>query len=459
MPLRLIASKPCVGLWCVMLLAGSGVAAQEDADHGFPPPVNAADRAEILRWVGETLSARYVDPEKAAAMVDEVRARAAAGAYDAIGAADGYLLALEQDLRAVSNDKHLGLWLERLEDVKSDDADYTPADPDYVEHLRRTNYGFRKVEILPGNVGYLRIDEFAHPALGGPTVVAVMNTVGAVDALIIDLRWNGGGAGLVNLISGYFFDEPTHLNDVWERASGETSQGWTPEYLPGPSLSEVTLFILISGQTFSAAEDFAYGLQQAGRATVVGERSKGGGHPVEIVRMIRDDMAVAIQVPNARSVNRKTGSSWEGVGVVPDLESPASEALTAAYDAAANVLLERAAGEDARRRVEWARQEFRAGLRPVALSRDQLREYVGQYDGRSFSIGPEDVLLYHRDIGSTRPMVPMGGDLFRFEGYDGVRFQFERDDEGRVVRVVALGLDGSRTVRPRSGVVPESPSP
>jgi hypothetical protein len=416
----------------------------------FPPAVGVADRAEILTWICETLSARYVEPEVARAMVDEVRARAAAGAYDALDAADGYLLALEQDLRAASNDKHLGLWLERLEDVKEGDTDYTPADPTYVEHLRRTNYGFRKVEVLPGNIGYIRIDEFADPVLGGPTAVAVMNAVGSVDALIVDLRWNGGGAGLVNFISGYFFDKPTRLNDVWERASGETSQGWTPEYRTGPSLSHVPLYILTSRQSFSAAEDFAYGLQQAGRATIVGERSKGGGHPVEIVRMIRDDMAVAMQVPNAKSVNRHTGTSWEGVGVVPDIEVAASRAIEAAYEAAAAVLLERVDGEDARRMVEWARQDFRAGLRPVMLSRDQLREYAGHYEGRSFSVGSEDVLLYHRDVGSSRPMVPMGGDLFRFEGFDGVRFQFERDAGGRVDRVVALSPDGSRTVRRRS---------
>jgi len=254
----------------------------------------------------------------------------------------------------------------------------------------------------------------------------------------------------VNLISGYFFDEPTRLNDVWERASGETSQGWAPEYVPGPSLSHVPLFILTSGQTFSAAEDFAYGLQQAGRATIVGERSKGGGHPVEIVRMIRDDMAVVMQVPNAKSINRHTGTSWDAVGVAPDLESPASEALAAAYDAAADVLLERADDERSRRRVEWARQEFGAALQPVALTRSQLAEYVGTYESRSFSIGPQDALLYQRDADSAFPMVPMGGDLFRFEGHEWVRFQFERDDHGRVVRVVALSPDGSRTVRRRS---------
>jgi hypothetical protein len=157
-----------------------------------------------------------------------------------------------------------------------------------------------------------------------------------------------------------------------------------------------------------------------------------------------------MQVPNAKSVHRKTRTSWEGVGVVPDVEVTASQALAAAYEAAADALLDRADGEDARRRVEWARQEFTTGLHPVMVSRDQLQEYAGHYEGRSFSVGLEDVLLYHRDVGASRPMVPMGGDLFRFEGFDGVRFQFERDDSGRVDQVVALSPDGSRTVRRRS---------
>ena len=156
-----------IRLVCALVFTGFGLPGSAMGADDFPPAVGVADRAEILTWICETLSARYVEPEVARAMVDEVRARAAAGAYDTLDATDAFLLALEQDLRAASNDKHLGLWLERLEDVKDDDTDYTPADPTYVENLRRTNYGFKRIEILPGNVGYIRIDEFAHAALGG----------------------------------------------------------------------------------------------------------------------------------------------------------------------------------------------------------------------------------------------------------------------------------------------------
>jgi hypothetical protein len=439
-----------VGLACAALLAVVGPAAAAADGDDFPPSVDATARAEILAWISDTLSARYVAPEVARIMANEILERAAAGAYDGLDDAGVFLHEVERNLRAASNDKHVGLWPERLEDVNDEDTDYTPADPEYVEHMRRTNYGFKKLEILPGNVGYVRIDEFAHPALGGPTAVAVMNAVGSVDALIVDLRWNGGGSGLVNFISGYFFDESTRLNDVWERASGETSQGWTPEYLPGPTLSHVPLFVLVSGQTFSAAEDFAYGLQQAGRATVVGARSKGGGHPVEIARMIRHDMAVAMMIPNAKSVHRVTGTSWDAVGVAPDIDVAAERALEVAYHAAANALLEQASDDGARYRVEWARQEFRAGLNPVSLTRAQLNDYAGSYETRSFAVGDEDVLLYQRDADSAFPLVPMGNDLFRFEGYDEVRFQFGRGHSGTVDRVITLAADGGRSVRRRS---------
>lgn len=448
---RIQSSVPTIPRFaaCVFLLllcqAGIPVAA-DDA----PGPLDDSARSEILNWVMDSMSSRYVDAEAAQQMAAELQSRAKVGAYAHINDPAALLHALEQDLRSVSNDKHVRLWLERPEQVKEADADYTPADPDYVAHLRRTNYGYKRIEILPGNVGYLRIDEFAHSALGGPTTVAVMNALANSDALIIDLRWNGGGAGMVALICGYFFDEPTRLNDVWERASDVTLQTWTPEYVPGPSLSQVPLYILTSGTTFSAAEDFAYALKHLGRAKVVGERSRGGGHPVEVVRLVRDDMAVAMMVPNAMSLNHITGTSWEGVGVEPDLEVPASEALATAYHAALEELLEGITDEQERRRIEWARLQFNAAQSPIVLSLEQLEAYSGIFGTRTFLVTDDGVLLYRRDADSVYPLVPMGHDLFRFEGYDALRFQFARNKDGRVDRVVALYSDGRSSVALRT---------
>jgi hypothetical protein len=138
------------------------------------------------------------------------------------------------------------------------------------------------------------------------------------------------------------------------------------------------------------------------------------------------------------------------VGVAPDLEVPAEEALATAYNAVLDVLLERAESEEARRRLEWARKDFEAGQNPTVLSREQLAEYCGTYETRSFSVSEAGVLQYHRDGESSFPMVPMGNDLFRFEGHDELRMEFARDESGAVDRVIALSADGTQVVRRRS---------
>ena len=91
------------------------------------------------------------------------------------------------------------------------------------------------------------------------------------------------------------------------------------------------VFVLTSGTTFSGGEELTYDLQQLGRATVVGERTRGGAHPVERFR-IRGHLQATI--PVARSLSPVSGGNWEGTGVLPDVAVPAAGALDAAYQRA-----------------------------------------------------------------------------------------------------------------------------
>lgn len=75
------------------------------------------------------------------------------------------------------------------------------------------------------------------------------------------------------------------------------------------------------------AAELSYDLQQLGRATVVGERTRGGAHPVERFP-IRSHLQATI--PVARSHSPASGGKWEGTGVLPDVEVAAGEALGAA---------------------------------------------------------------------------------------------------------------------------------
>lgn len=185
---------------------------------------------------------------------------------------------------------------------------------------------------------------FGNPAVCGPTAIAAMNFFANVDAIIFDLRDNGGGdPAMIALISTYLFDQPTHLNDIWTRKTGESKQYWTLPSVPGKLLPAVPAFVLTSSRTFSGAEEFSYNLKNLKRATIVGETTGGGAHPVSGQRI--DDRFV-IGVPFARAISPITKTNWEGTGVEPDVKVAAADALATAQRLAAERL---ATGSSAQR--------------------------------------------------------------------------------------------------------------
>ena len=133
---------------------------------------------------------------------------------------------------------------------------------------------------------------------------------------------------MVTYIASYLFSKRTHLNDLWERKSGGTEEFWTKDSLPGRKFGgEKPVYVLTASRTFSGAEEFSYDLKTQKRATIVGETTGGGAHPVSGHRI---DEHFIIGVPMARAINPITHTNWEGVGVEPDVKVPAAEALTTA---------------------------------------------------------------------------------------------------------------------------------
>ena len=294
--------------------------------------IDAATRNRVLDGAIAKLRERYVFAETAEAMAAAIDQRRRTGEYDAVTDGVSFAKIVTEHLRAVSHDRHLRLNFSPVE---------TPAPPEsreptpesrkrYREQMARVNCGFEKIEVLPGNVGYLKFNMFAQPEVCGPTATAALNFLANVDALIIDMRRNGGGSpAMVAYVSTYLFDKPTHLNDLYNRAEDSTQQWWTLPYVPGDRLAAQPVYILTSARTFSAAEEFTYNLKSLGRATVVGETTGGGAHPVRGERL---DERFTLGVPFARAVNPITKTNWEGVGVEPDVEVPASEALDRALE-------------------------------------------------------------------------------------------------------------------------------
>jgi hypothetical protein len=190
-------------------------------------------------------------------------------------------------------------------------------------------------EVMAGNIGYLEVRSFGFPAeFIAEGVAAAMTPLADTDALIIDIRANGGGTpyAVAHLASYLFGPDSVHLNSIYWRPEDSTMHFWTSRDVPGRRFGPTKpVYVLVSGRTFSAAEEFAYDLQTRKRATIVGAATRGGANPGQGERL--DDHFFAF-VPSGRAINPVTGDNWEGVGVIPDVPVHADSALSAALDLA-----------------------------------------------------------------------------------------------------------------------------
>jgi len=328
----------------------------------IPPGATAADmsmkidpatRARVIDGVVAGLNELYVYPETAKKMEEAIRARQKKGEYDAVEDAEAFAELLTDHLQQVSHDKHLSVNFSPAVLPKDFGARDPDADARMRTQMERDNCRFQKAERLSSNIGYLQFNGFPPPDICGPTAIAAMNFLGNVDAIIFDLRDNGGGdPKMVALISTYLFDQPTHLNDIYNRKEDATTQFWTLPYVPGKRLAGKPVFVLTSKRTFSAAEDFAYNIKNLKRGTIIGETTGGGAHPVSGHRI--DDHFMVV-VPSARSVSPISKTNWEGTGVEPDIQVPADQALDVAKGKAAEQIRNAPANNNGQRagRTSW----------------------------------------------------------------------------------------------------------
>lgn len=309
----------------------------------FGPPkdftVTAAERDQAIKGAIAKLNENYVYPDVAKKMGEAVAAKQAKGEYASITSARALADKLTADFREVSKDKHLHMELDEngLPDDKPDQTD-DAADAQEREFMSKVNFGFEKAERMMGNIGYVEIRGFVPPVLGGATADAAMSFVASTDALIIDLRRNNGGTpAMVAYVLSYLFDEFQHVNDIYDRTTNETRQWWTVP-VPGKKFGgRKPVYVLTSNRTFSGGEEFAYDLKNLKRATLVGETTGGGAHPV---RPFKVSQHFAIGVPFARAISPVTKTNWEGTGVTPDVATSSDAALDQAFKLAVQKLMD-----------------------------------------------------------------------------------------------------------------------
>ena len=313
-----------------LLLLSFTVAAVAARQQAAPASVDAALRTQVIDGAIEHMRKAYIFADVAEKMAAAVKDRAAKNEYDAITSPREFAETLTRHLQEVSKDKHLRI-------VYNPDGLPQRGGPPTAEDRaraladeRRRNFGFQKVERLDGNVGYIELLGFSGSAEVAEAAIPAMNFVANTDALIFDLRRNGGGSPVtIGILSSYLFDKVVHLNDFYIRETDTRRQFFTTAEVQGTRYgAKKPVYVLTSNRTFSAAEEFTYNLKNLERATIVGETTGGGAHPGG-VRRITDHFG--IWLPNGRAINPITKTNWEGVGIEPHIKTETAQALEAAH--------------------------------------------------------------------------------------------------------------------------------
>lgn len=408
------------------------------------PPIDSKIQSAVIDSICLTLNDVYVFPDVAKNMEKLLRKNFKDGKYKNIVNLVEFTEQLTTDLQSISHDKHL-----RVRPLPPRDSN-SPSQPSaeeerkqQLERLHNDNFGFKKVEVLPGNIGYIDFRFFAETSFedASATAIAAMNFLAHVNAIIFDLRQNGGGSpSMIQLISSYLFDEPVHLNSFYIRKINETQQFWTQGHVQGKKLINIPVYVLTSSFTFSGAEEFTYNIKNLKRGTIVGETTGGGAHPVEAHTF--EKLPVLVTVPFGRAVNPITKTNWEGTGVEPDIKVAADQALIVARTEALKKLMEKETDEGKKNRLAWGIKGLEVERNPVSIDETTLQTYVGDYGPRKVTF-EKDVLYYQREGRPKYKLIPMGDDTFALEGMDTFRIKFNRDNSGKVVEFLGMYSDGA----------------
>ncbi|MEJ2004117.1 MAG: S41 family peptidase, partial [Cyclobacteriaceae bacterium] len=220
----------------------------------------------VVERINDLMTSYYVFPDIARETAAHLNACLDAGLFDQISSTEELADRLTAEVQSVNHDKHMRVF---PKDRSRNNAYHRPA-----------NGGFANAEILDTSIGYIDMRAFVDIRYGVPAADSIMQMVANTDALIIDLRKNGGGSPeMVQYLCSYFFTERTHLNSLYWRQGNRTQEFWTLENVNGEKRPEIPLYILTSSYTFSGAEEFCYNMQTRERAMLIGETTGGGANP------------------------------------------------------------------------------------------------------------------------------------------------------------------------------------
>lgn len=384
--------------------------------------VDREAQRDVVSHLETALRENYVFPNRIPTIAAELARQVQSEPIEG----EQFAASLAQGLVKASDDLHFSVTFDPAEVVayrqaKADGEETTQVQRDSE---RAANFGFRDVPRLDGGLAYIRFDFFADPQYAQETAAGAMRFAEGAKGLIIDLRYNNGGVlELAQFLMSYLYPAGKeqkffeyYYNDDGVRV--DRSQ-WNLAAVPGQRSADMPVVVLTGSTSFSAAEWMAFALQKLGRATVIGEQTSGGAHPV--TRVPIDDRFM-LQVPFGQIQDSVDGQDFEGVGVTPDVAVPASDALLAAQKF---LLQPQAEAGDADAR--WALIPVEFALSGGAVSATDLNDAAGAYEGRTLVRTPSGLVYRWRER-FVLALDPIGKDVFAVQGTDDYRFRLVRDN-------------------------------
>lgn len=315
-------------------------------------PITNNEKDDTLERIKVLIDSNYVFIDKVKAINNSLDSLHSTGKYNNIKDYKTFAKFLTGDLVEVTRDLHFKVQYrpqfiknsrERRRRQTERKNQKEPKEERFDWNLwyaQKENFGFENVEILGGNIGYIKFNSWHQLDLVKPTIDATMKFVANTDALIIDLTENRGGYSPTDsYLASYFFDKGSTLwMSGYERRTGETESVSTFQNIGGERYLNKPIYILVSEKTFSLAEQFAYAMKHFGKATIVGQTSAGAAHAIDYIEVNDHFM---IQLPITRSIHPVTKIDWQGTGVIPNIDTSSnSEALKTAHLNALNIIIE-----------------------------------------------------------------------------------------------------------------------
>jgi hypothetical protein len=425
---------------CALLCSSAFVQAEPQR---AAPRLSAAERAAALDTIETAFRERYVFPEMRPTILERLSTARSSGRYD-VDDPSTFADRITEDLQEISHDKHLSLSV----DPAGYAAATAPPDSDagQEEYWRRqalrNHHGLAEMKVLGGNIRYLKIAGFEWVEDStGAVYDDAMRFLRGGDAVIIDIRGNGGGthAAVRYLVSHFLRGDVLEMTFL--QGSETPQQSRTLEHLAAGRLLGKPLYVLIDGGAASAAEAFAYDVQQFKLGELVGTRTAGAANNNQLMPVAPN---FVLSISYGRPVHAISAANWEGQGIAPTVETASAQVLEVAQLLALKRLSEvQGATAENLRDYAWAKVAVEARLHPVTIPAGRLRGLAGRY-GRIDVQFRDDALWLTRPNRPTARLSPLTVDgLFALESIDHVR-----------VRLTGAALEVLRADEASSQILP-----